>query len=823
MKNQKDFRVIKSVLKFILIIFIFFMCVVFVIGSALAIYIDNYVEKKIDDSLFGVIGSGSESELYYYERDEKTQKPVAKRLENEVLYSGYRTVYVDYEELPSNLIDAFVSIEDKRFYSHNGVDWKRTASAALNYFLKFSNSYGGSTITQQLIKNITNKDDYSFQRKIQEIFWALDLETKMDKQEILELYMNVINLSQGCYGVGAAADYYFSKNISELTLNECACIAAITNNPSYYDPMRNPENNLKRKDLILLQMYEQGYITEAEYAENKGISVKLNVNSKYSSSEINSWYIDMVVEDIINDLIVQKGYSRTVANLLIYTGGLKIYTAIDPQIQSIVENYYSRTSNFYGAGTPDNLQSSMIVIDPENGDILAVAGAIGKKGANRIQNYATQTLRPPGSVIKPLSVYAPALESGKINYASVYDDVPVNFGEYNLDESKGHIVAPVAWPKNSSGTYRGLTNINYAIEHSINTVTVRVLEDIGLENSFNFLYDKLGLKSLIRSGEDNNGAYITDMDVAALALGQLNYGLTVREITAAYSIFANSGIYNGSRSYYKVTDSDGSILLENEYNGRIVISEENASIMSMMLENVVKNGTAKTIDLKDSVACAGKTGTTQNNYDRWYVGYTPDYIAGVWYGYEYPKTLYGSNICLNIWDDIVGEIYKRKPNKEESRNFDYSDNVIECVYCVDSGLLLSEACTRDARGSRAEIGYFVKGSEPKSYCRTHVPVMYDKTFGGVALDGMCKNTDYVGMITVKRSFPMQVYISDAQYVYRDIGEGILPETASSLPFFNNILQSGEYCGISNTDEQYNRLCRAHFKYYDWLERKNRGI
>ncbi len=814
MEVKKGKSLLGLLLRIVCIILIFTMGASLVVGCFLAIYIDKKVEREIDEKLFSMVGSSTDTKIYYYEENEKGE--IAARELDEALWGGYRCIYADYGSIPQDLIDAFVSIEDKRFFKHHGVDWRRTASASLNYFIKFSKSFGGSTITQQLIKNVTDKDDYSFQRKIQEIFWALDLETKMNKTEILGLYMNIINLSQGCYGVAAASEKYFSKNVSALTLNECAAIAAITNNPSYYDPLKNPENNKKRKDLILSEMYSQGYITKEEYSANYGKSVTLSVSDKYSSGEINSWYVDMVIEDIISDLMSKRGYSRAMASLVVYTGGIRIYTAMEPEIQGVVESYYEKS-----IASEEGLQSSMMIIDPKNGDVLAVAGAIGKKTANRIQNFATQTLRPPGSVIKPLSVYAPALESGLVDYATVYDDVPVKFGNYNLDKNNGSIIQPVPWPKNSDNTYRGLTNINYAIEHSINTVTVRVLEDIGTDTAFDFLYNSLNMKSLISSGQDSEGRYITDRDVAAMALGQLNYGVTVREITAAYSALANNGIYNESRSYYKVTDSLGSIILENRYRGRAVLSEGNASVMTKMLENTVKNGTAKAITLDDKVACAGKTGTTQNNYDRWYIGYTPQYIGGVWYGYEYPKSLSGKNLCIDIWDGVMTEIYKRKgmPDKTE---FDYADKLVKYEYCKDSGKLLSEACKKDPRGDRGEVGWFVKGTQPTEFCDCHVSVLYDSTVGGVALYGMCKYSDlgYVGMITVSRSFPIQIYVTDAQYVYREIDRDTVPETSPTLPFFNNELKKNEYCGISNTDTQFNRLCRAHFSYLAWLEKRN---
>ena len=672
---------------------------------------------------------------------------------------------------------------------------------------------------------MTDEDDYSFQRKIQEIFWALDLETKMDKTEILGMYLNIINLSQGCYGVGAAAEHYFSKSVSELTLSECACIAAITYSPTYYDPIRNPENNDRRRLLILGQMYEQGYITEEEYTYACNDKIVLNVTQSYSSDKINSWYVDMVIEDVMNDLMEEYGYSRTMASLIVYTGGLEIYTVMDKDIQQQLEEYYADPDNFRVNADGELPQSSAIVIDSQTGDILGVAGAIGEKTGNRIQNFATYTVRPAGSVVKPLSTYAPALEKGLITWSTVYDDTPVNFGNYNLDASKGKIVDPVPWPKNANGIYRGLTNINYAIEHSVNTVTVKVIENLGLEESFDFLYNKLKMTSLIPRQTLADGRVITDIDYASLALGQFNYGVTVREITAAYSIFANDGVYNDYRSYYKVTNPAGEIILDDTYSGHVVISEENSDIMTLMLENVVRNGTATDITLDAHIDCAGKTGTTQNKFDNWYIGYTPYYICGVWMGYEYPKAMsdYQKNKCVEIWDDVMTEIHRAYIGDDNILEFSVSENIVEVEYCTDSGKLVTNACTKDPRGDRTEKGYFVKGSEPTELCDRHLLVDYDTLSGGVVI-GNCptENVTKVGLINVERSFPMQIYVTDAQYTWRDIGLTILPETSPMLPFYNNLLSEKTYSGISYGNAQYNRACREHFNYFEWKKKQEDG-
>ena len=781
-----------------------------IIGLIFAIYVEKNIEKSIDEELFVRLGSGASSKLYYYDfTDRENREGDAVQLEEE-LYGGYRCEYVNIDRVPDHLINAFISIEDKRFYQHSGVDWMRSISAGVNYFLKFNDSYGGSTITQQLIKNVTEKDEYSFQRKIQEIFWALDLEEKMEKDEILEMYLNVINFSEGCYGVGAASKYYFSKDVSELTLPEGACIAAITNSPTFYNPIRNPENNKKRRDVILREMYAQGYISEDELNSALATPIELDVYNGGETNPITSWYVDMVVEDVINDLMKEMECTRQAATLMVYTGGLNIYTAMDINVQARMEEYYKNENNFYIDNGENSLQSSMIVIDPKTGDILGVVGGIGEKSANRVQNFATQTLRPAGSVIKPLSVYAPALDKGIINWASVYDDVPVRFEESVV----GGVAEYKAWPKNSNNVYGGLTNINSALTHSINTVSVRVLDSLGLDASFSFLRDKLHLASIIESKELASGEIITDKDYAALALGQFNYGVSVRDITAAYSTLANGGVYNYSRSYLKVTDMNGKTVLDNDYKGEIVLGKSTATLMTMMLENVIKEGTGNAVTLDDIVECAGKTGTTQNNCDRWFIGYTPYYICGVWYGYEYPKSLYHipANSSVKIWNDVMTSLHEDLEGEGALMGFEQDSNIVEAEYCKDSGLLMTDACHKDPRGDRSERGYFVKGKEPSRYCATHVSVLYDTLNGGVAsADCAPENLNTVGLINVIRIFPTQVYLTAAEYTWRDIGNSV-PATSTQLPFYASILGEGEYCGISNSKNQYNRLCRMDFRY-----------
>ena len=626
----------KTFLKTILI-FVIILSLVSSVGLATAaIFAAQHTigEEKI----ITVDPSTKKTEFYCfdYNTEENTKSINPIIIEGANLDGGIRYVYVSLDEIPDNLINAFIAIEDKRFYDHFGVDIIRTGKAVFNYFAG-RKRFGGSTITQQLVKNLTGRDEATIERKINEAMAAIRLERNYDKSEILEQYLNVINLSGGCMGVGAAAEYYYSKTPSELTLAECATIAAITNNPSVYDPAKHPDNNKKRRDTILLCMYEQNYISKEQYAEAIEAPVKLN-KSDNVQNRINSWYIDMVTEDVIGDLCRKYDICRSAAALMLYRGGYKVYTAMDKAVQTLVEEYYANEYNFPIDSNGKTAQSAIIVIDPYTGDILGVAGAVGKKEGNRVQNYATDVKRPPGSTIKPLSVYAPAIDGGLIEWSCIFEDSPID--------------AERCWPQNVDRKYRGLVDVKYAVEHSLNTVPVKILDMLGNEKSIDFLKNKLLISSLDES---------KDIGFASLALGQPTRGVTLRELTAAYSIF-EEGSMSRPRSYYKVTDSKGKIILESPSQITPVITRETAAIMTRLLETVVDSGTAAgKVKLDNSVAVAGKSGTSSNCCDRYFVGYTPEILAGVWFGYDYPKSLeeFGGNLSVYIWDEVISEIYKR--------------------------------------------------------------------------------------------------------------------------------------------------------------------
>ena len=778
---------------------------VLAILAGVLLFVVSRYDLHTDLSLFEVDIVDATTRFYYYDEGPvRVYKEENLKALDETLYGERKMLYCEYEDIPKDLVNAFIAIEDKRFYEHSGVDLYRTAGALANSVFGFDKRFGASTITQQLIKNVTGRNEVTFDRKVQEILWALDLERNFGKEEILEKYLNVINLSEGCYGVGAAANLYYSKTPSELTLSECATLAAITNSPTYYDPLRNPENNKVRRDLILDAMLEQGYIDAEAHIEAKNSSVELNINEDVLYTKINSWYVDMAVEDVICDLVAEYGYSREAASRMVYNGGLRIVLAVDPYVQSVMERYYENVANFKFWGE-ELAQSSMIVMNPYSGDILGVVGGVGEKSGNRVQSYATTAKRPSGSTIKPLSVYAPALERGMITWASVYDDVP-----QKLFSNKGKTIP---WPQNATLVYQGLVNVNYALKHSLNTVPVELLGKVGLDDSFLFLRDTLGMTSLVEKQERVSGGYVTDKVPASLALGQQSFGVTLREITEAYTMFSNRGEYTKGRSYIRVTDSKGRELLSNKTEHRAAISSANACIMTKMLQGVIATGTASPVKLDGFVDVAGKTGTTQDSKDKWFIAYTPYCLGGLWYGYEYPKPVEGrqKKTYLEVWDHIMSELHRSYFVPEMGvKHFEMDKDVVSFTYCKDSGKRMTTACYLDPRLNRAEVGYFVRGTEPRGFCNCHVVVSYDTEYGGVA----CPDCDPmavrdVGMLRIKRSFSDLIYIVDAQYVYRDLPPNVPPCTDPHKPFFANLLGNGEYCGSSGVLNPFNAYCHRH--------------
>ncbi|MBR6726982.1 MAG: transglycosylase domain-containing protein, partial [Clostridia bacterium] len=739
------------------------------------------LDSRLDSSLFYT--GDRTTRLFYQNEDGEPIELSSDRI------SGYENaLYCPLSEMSEDLKNAFIAIEDKRFYDHGGIDWLRTGSAML-HFVRGDGCFGGSTITQQLVKNLTGDDQRSVKRKLAEMVRAARLEEMLSKEQILEQYLNVVNLAESCYGVRTAANAYFSKEPCELTLREAATIAAITNNPTRYDPIRAPESNRARRDLILAQMLEQEMIDRAAYEDAVAEPTVLCLDQKAFSGRVNSWFADHVVRDVIADLVRERNMSEAAASRLVYGGGLKIYTTVDPRLQEAVEAYYRNAAHFPEHAGGKRAQSAILIVDPATGDVLAVAGAVGEKAGNRLQSFATDTRRPSGSVIKPLSVYAPALQRGLITWATVFDDVPHSF------RANG---AP--WPRNAPNVYRGLSTVNTALIHSINTVSVSVLERLGSTASFSFLHEQLGFSSLEREN---------DSGIAALALGQQHEGVTLRELVGGYTALANGGVYVGTRCYTRVEDSAGQVLLERQGTARRVLDADNAAIMTMMLRQAVQSGTGRAITLKEQVDVAGKTGTSSNSCDKWFIGYTPELLAGVWYGYEYPESLsdVSGNPALHVFDDLMHRAVEIRGI--EKRQFDTDGDLIAVRYCRDSGMLMSDACHLDPRGDRSEIGYFKRGTEPHQVCGCHTVITYCR-HGGVACEDCPAEDCYqVGLLRVLRRFPRQIRVLDAPYTCNGSASKNGRELSFNEPYYAEIGQTKRFYGIEMGAVPFNRICPVH--------------
>lgn len=822
-----------------------------IVGTVFAIYINNYLDLEFDASTIVTVNQDSATRIYYmdYETAEDRQNRIgtAVEIEDQQLSSSDNKIAVSYKQLPKNLIYAFVSIEDKRFFDHNGVDWITTAKAVTKFI--FGGSGGGSTITQQLIKNVTGEDEVTIQRKVEEIFRALNLETKKSKEEILEAYMNIIYLGQGQTGVQQAANYYFGKDVSELSLVECAAIASIVKNPSQYNPESHEddfyvtnskgeevkrEGNATRRWVVLDEMYKNGYITEAECksAQNESLVLAEHNDEEESLGDgmtLYSYYTEALITNLAQALMEKYNIEYKAAINMVYNSGYKIYTPMDPEVQNLLEEVYTNDTEYFpSTGVGLQPQSACVITDPATNDVLGLVGGRGQKTINRGIDRATVATRPPGSSIKPLSVYGPALDAGIITYGSVVDDTPVMFNKYVISagsDASSTVYGYTPYPQNLPIVYRGLTTINSAVTRSVNTIAMKVLQMLGVDTSFDFMKNKLGFKSLIEYAEKPNGEGYTDKGLAALALGQPNYGVTLLEMTAAYEIFDNKGIYNTPKLFVKIEDAEGNVVIDNsQAETNIVIKEETASIMTIMLQKVMNEGTGMGCTLRNTVNVAGKTGTTSADFDRYFVGYTPYYVCGVWTGYDMNQSLsaFGENPSLQVWDLIMTKLHQKYIDEANNggtplKTFEVAPGVIEVTYCKDSGKLATDACSLDPRGWRKETGYFTRETAPTEYCDTHVVVKRDNSTGLIASPN-CNpaNCSDVALIRVEnRSFPIEIYVEDAQYVYREMPSSVKPGGWWGVPFFVNMLAPGEYCGSSYASTPYNAYCYPHCDYRPW--------
>lgn len=656
----------------ILLGFVLVVAVVFIVCfSVIAIYGYSFVHG---DPVFNLTeekySQNQTSFIYGYDSD-------GNQVELTRLHGEENRIWVDLDDMSPHLKDAFIAIEDQRFEKHHGVDWIRT----IGVIVKPSNSgQGGSTITQQLIKNLTDEKDVTIVRKFNEILSALNLERNYSKDEIIEAYLNTINLSEGCYGVKTAAETYFGKDVSDLNIAECASIAAITQSPGKYDPLRKPENNRQRQLRILEEMLSQGFITQEEYDEAVAYEMVFTNSENYQGSQvsdsesgsnenkIDSYYVDYVVKTVLEDL-QKMGYTERKAKSLLYGGGLKIYTAVDFDVQNALEDVYEN----YKRMPDETVQGAMVVMNYE-GRVLGLVGGTGEYSGSLELNRAFQSRRQPGSSIKPLSIYAPAFEkslnddSVDIYWSTLIEDRP-------LMEVDGRM-----WPTNEGGGYSGRrVTIQYGIANSLNTVAARTLDMIGVDYAYDFLQNRFHISSLSAA----------DCDFAPMATGSFTEGVTVLDMTAAYAAMGNGGVYYQPYCYYKIEDSQGNVLIETDAskNKEQVLSESTGWLMNKILQTVMASGTGRNYKIS-GVECFGKTGTTTDSKDRWFVGGTPEYVAAVWYGYDMPKEIVyrlSSNPAGTIWETVMNEIYDVKG--KNVTEFPEYDGIVQKSYDSSNGLL----------------------------------------------------------------------------------------------------------------------------------------
>ena len=617
-----------------------------------AYYVKNNLATDLNITLLDYRVSLS-STIWAYDKN-------GAKVELAVLQTEENRTWVDYEDIPAWFEKAAVAIEDKRFYEHKGVDWYRTAGAFVNMFLGMKNDFGGSTITQQLIKNVTTEDDVTVQRKLAEIFRALDMEKAYTKEEIMEWYLNLVYFGEGAYGVAQAADTYFDKEVQDLTLAQCASIIGITNNPSRYSPFASASNNKTRTKVILYEMYDQGYITHQEYndavneVDNDELHFIRGENEIYQQ-EIYSYYVETVIRDVLTDLQTRMGLSEEAARQLLYHGGYQVYTCIDLDVQDQVDQIYKDTAKLPQSWykTDQMLQSACMVLDPYTGEIKAIGGGVGEKNRNFGWNYATDAHRPAGSSIKPLASYGPAMDLGLITESTLVNDSP------------GITLRGTRWYPRNAGGYSGIITIWDALVQSKNTVAAQIIDKLTPSVSFEYLTDRMGF-DLVEA----------DRDYAPLALGQFTNGVTVREMAQAYTTFPNDGWMNYARSYSLVTDSNGVTILENGVRSNYVFNTDAARCITEMLEAAAWYGTGYEAYLGyGKIPVAGKTGTTSDDYDRWFCGFSPYYVTAVWTGYDNPAPMYYSgNPAAQIWRRIMLAIHDGLPvvqfNDPANRGYD---------------------------------------------------------------------------------------------------------------------------------------------------------
>ena len=611
---------------------------------------------------------------------------------------------IKMEDMAEFLPKAYVAIEDERFYDHKGVDYKRTGGAIATYILhRGSSSYGGSTITQQLVKNMTKENAKTgkegITRKVKEWAKAMQLEKMLSKDQILELYLNVIFVGDTNYGVEVGAEYYFNKSAKELSLEECAFLAGINNRPNYYNPYGKAEygkDEAKTNDInnrtktVLKKMLDLGYIKQEDYDKAKeNVEKGLNFEKGTKKSQIYSYHTDATITQVINDFMDEKNWSKDYATTHVYGGGLKIYSTQNTDVQETIEKTMVDNASTYQTKSRKNKdedgnkvksQAAMVVIDNDTGYVVGVVGGLGEKTTARGLNRATQSPRQTGSSIKPIADVLPALQEGLINASTRYLDVKTKFDNGKFE------------PKNDGNAYSGNISIRTAIAKSHNVPFVKIMAELTTPVSRNYL-QKMGVTTLSETGDAG----------LALAIGGLYKGISPLEMAGAYATIANDGVYRTPLFYTKVEDDKGNIELEPKQETREVCSKQNAYILKDLLTSVVDSGGTAPYCAISGMDVAAKTGTTNDDYDRWLCGFTNYYTAATWYGFDDPETVYFSgNPSGKMWAAVMKNLHKDK----KSSKFKEPDGIVSVKVCKETGLKATDKC------SSTYTELFAKGHEP---------------------------------------------------------------------------------------------------------------
>lgn len=688
---KRTFMVIGATLLSLILIVVI---TISIIAAALTVYIFQFQDQANDVTL----------DLYSLEMDyttiiyayDKSGNPV----EIQQITRGADRKPISIEQVPQHVQDAFVYIEDERFYDHTGVDWKRTFSAFVNVILDniFGYEFGGSTITQQIIKNVTGDDDQSWDRKVREIFRAQNIEETCTKADILQAYLNYIGFGGNTAGIQAAANKYFGKDVSELTIAEAACLAAIPKSPntlnpfsSYVDKEGNTalERNEKRRQLVLKAMLDNGAISQDQYEEAcntkllfRDPDAPVEDENSLVNEGVQSYFVDMVIRDVTYGLMDEYGIDFDEAQKRLYNGGYKIYSTVDIDMQKAVEAKFEDYTTFSAEVLANPPHAAFVAMD-YMGNILAVVGDVGEKPIDNSWNYATREPRQPGSCIKPITAYGYAIENDLIHWSTIFTDKPITIKDANAPGGERQ------WPQNYSNrwSYGGYYTFQ-ALLRSLNTIPAQLIQMEGPTNVYNFLQSRFHITTLTPY----------DADLAPLSVGALDNGILLTELVGAYQVFGNLGKFYEPTSYSMVIDPTGNAILQNTYTPVQALDKDSAYVMNKLLECVIEDqvsGTGRAAKLPTK-KLVGKTGTSQNWGDIAFVGCTPDYVSGVWYGYDdrsqsVQNTYYSS---AKLWKNIFGDIAEAGP----VTNFPSNSNVKELYYCANTGMIASGLCPTGAKG-----------------------------------------------------------------------------------------------------------------------------